>query len=56
MRTMFLLCLLALGAVGCTAPAEQRADPQPNVPQPGTMTARINGQYNWYGVVRSQNP
>lgn len=58
MRPIILLVLLACGAAGCTAPAEQRADtpavsPQP---QPGSVTARMGGQFGWYGAVRSQNP
>jgi hypothetical protein len=56
MRSIVLLILLACGTAGCAAPAPQRADtpsaaPQP---QPGTLTPRMGGDYNWIaGTARS---
>lgn len=57
MRQIFILALLAIGTVACTAPAEQMADTTPSTtqPKPGTVTARMNGQYGWYGTIGSQN-
>lgn len=56
MRSIFLLALLAIGTASCTAPAEQVADTSAaSQPKPGTVTARMNGQYGWYGTIGSQN-
>lgn len=56
MRSIFLLALLAIGTASCTAPAEQVADTTAaSQPKPGTVTARMNGQYGWYGTIGSQN-
>ena len=53
MRSIFLLVLLACGAAGCAAPAEQRADAPSAAPQPkpGTVTPRMNGEYVWMGGI-----
>lgn len=58
MRSIFLLAFLAIGIVGCTAPAEQMADTSATTPQlkPGQVTARMNGQLGWYGTVGTQRP
>ncbi len=55
---LLLLLLLGLGAVGCAGRAElpeQTASAAPQ-PKPGTVTARMGGEYTWIGAVHSRNP
>ncbi len=58
MRSMLMLCLLAGVVTGCAGRMTLPEDTTSAAPQmqPGTLTGRINGDYTWYGTVRSRNP
>lgn len=57
MRPILLMFLLACGAPGCAAPTEPATGTQSAAPQPkpGTVSARMGGEFGWYGTMGSKS-
>ncbi len=57
MRSILVLLLLAAGTAGCAGRMEAPQQPASAAPQPqpGSMSARMGGDYTWMATIRGRS-